>query len=88
MSARSVDEINISNFVDTGLTTSMSRYTFTLEIKWTDHDGVKHMHGPQTYTFPNDLLSMPLNVRQKHAEEMIQEVVRVILGINTWEDFL
>lgn len=83
--ARSVDELNITNFVDTGLTTAFSRYQFTLEIKWTDDDGIPHTHGPQQYTFPNDLAAMPLAVRRKFAEQMIQTTVRVALGIDTWD---
>ena len=83
--ARSVDEINIANFVDTGLTTPMARYTFDLEIKWTDNLGVQHVSGPQTYTFPNDLAAMPLYVRKAFAEEMITATVRVSLGIDEWE---
>lgn len=83
--ARSIDEINITNFVNTGLTTAFSRYTFTLEIKYTDDAGVKRTHGPQTYTFPNDLTAMPLAVRRAFAEKMITAVARVTLGIDTWE---
>lgn len=85
MPARSVDELNIKNFVNTGATTPFSRYTFTLEIKWTDNAGVKHVHGPQTYTFPNDLASMPLAVRKKFAIQMIAATARVTLGIDDWE---
>jgi hypothetical protein len=42
----SVDEFNLGNFTDTGLTTPFSRYTFQVHIKWTDDAGVKHVHGP------------------------------------------
>jgi len=87
MPARSVDEINITNWVNTGLTTPFSRYTFTLEIKWTDNAGVKRTHGPQTYTFPNDLAAMPLAVRRRFANEMIIAAARVALGIDTWEQY-
>jgi hypothetical protein len=86
--ARSVDEINVTNFVNTGATTPMARYTFVLEIKYTNDAGVKQTHGPQTYTFPNDLATMPLAVRRKFAEEMIKATVRVALGIDDWEDYL
>ena len=85
--ARSVDEINIKNWVDTGLTTPFSRYRFDVQVKWTGLDGVQHVHGPQTYTFPNDLSDMPLAVRRRFAEEMIQAKVRVFLGINEWENY-
>jgi hypothetical protein len=83
--ARSVDEINITNFVNTGLTTPLPRYTFTLHIKWTNDAGVQQTHGPQTYTYPNDLAAMPLNVRRAFAEKMITATARVALGIDTWE---
>ena len=85
--ARSVDEINITNWVNTGLTTPFSRYTFTLEIKWTDDQGVHRTHGQQTYTFPNDLAAMPLLVRRRFANEMIVATARVALGIDTWEQY-
>lgn len=85
--ARNVDEINITNFVNTGQTTPFSRYTFTLEIKYVDNQGVKRTHGPQTYTFPNDLTSMPLAVRRRFAEQMIQATARVALGVSEWEDY-
>jgi hypothetical protein len=85
--ARSVDEINITNFVNTGLTTPLPRYTFTLQIKYTNDAGVKQTHGPQTYTYPNDLAAMPLNVRRAFAEKMITATARVSLGIDTWEQY-
>ena len=85
--ARSVDEINITNFQDTGQTTPFSRYTFTLEVKWTDDQGTRRTHGPQTYTFPNDLASMPLVVRRKFAEQMITAAARVALGIDDWSNY-
>ena len=84
---RSVDEINITNWTDTGLTTPFPRYTFDLEIKWTDNDGDLHTHGPQTYTFPNDLGTMPLRVRRRFAEQMILATARVTLGIDDWEAY-
>lgn len=85
--ARSVDEVNISNFVNTGATTPMARYTFTLEIRYTDSEGVKQVHGPVTKTFPNDLAAMPLAVRRAFAEKMIDATVRVALGISEWSEF-
>lgn len=83
--ARSVDEVNITNFVNTGQTTPFSRYTFVLEIKYTNDAGQQQTYGPVTHTFPNDLASMPLAVRRRFAEMMIQATVRVTLGIDTWE---
>lgn len=87
MPARSVDQINITDFVDTGQTRQMARYFFTLEVNWTDLEGEKHTHGPQQYEFPTDLVSMPLNVRRRFAEEMIIAVARVTLGIDDWEQY-
>lgn len=87
MAARSVDEINISNFVNTGQTTPLARYTFTLHIKWVDAQGEAREHGPQTYTYPNDLASMPLAVRRMFAEKMIMAAARVALGIDEWSDY-
>ena len=87
MPARSVDELHITNWVDTGQTRQINRYLFDLEIKWTDQQGIQHIHGPQTYEFPTDLADMPLAVRRRFAEEMITAVARVTLGINEWEDY-
>lgn len=84
--ARSVDEINITNFVDTGATTPFDRYTFDLQIKWTDDAGVDQEYN-NSQTFPNDLAAMPLLVRRKFAEEMIRATVRVFLGIDAWENY-
>jgi hypothetical protein len=85
MTAQRVDEINISDFVNTGLTTPLSRYTFTLQIKYHDAEGVAQTHGPVTKTYPNDLAAMPLSVRRAFAEKMIIATARVALGIDTWE---
>ncbi len=87
MPARAVDQVLIYNWIDTGLTTPFARYKFTIKVTWMTEDGVKHVHGPQEYIFPNDLSDMPLLVRKKHAEQMIMEKVRVALGINEWSDF-
>lgn len=80
-----VTELNITNFVNTGLNTSIARYTFTLEIKYIDNAGVARVHGPQTYTYPNDLTAMPLSVRKRFAIDMINATARVVLGVDTWE---
>lgn len=85
--ARSIDEVNITNFVNTGLTTAMARYTFVLEIKYTNDAGVQQTYGPAIHTFPNDLATMPLAARRAFAEAMIKAVVRVQLGIDTWEQY-
>jgi len=87
MPARTVDEINITNFNNTGATTPFSRYTFSLEVKWTDEQGVARSNGPTTGTFPNDLASMPLSVRRKFAEAMITATIRVQLGIDDWSQY-
>lgn len=83
---RSVDEINITNFVDTGLTTPLNRYTFDLEVKWTADDGTKNEHSSNR-VFPNALTSMPLSVRRRYAIEMIVAIVRVEMGLDSWEDY-
>lgn len=84
MPVRSVDQINITNFQNTGQFRQISHYTFDLEVKWTDSQGVKHTYGPTMHTFPDDLASMPLAVRRAFAEQMIMAVVRVTLGIDDW----
>lgn len=87
MAARSVDEINVTSFVETGLTTPLDRYTFTLEVKYHDANGVAQTYGPTMHTFPNDLSTMPLVVRRAFAEAMIKAVVRVSLGIDDWSQY-
>lgn len=82
-----VDELHITNFVDTGLNTAFSRYTFAVLIKWTDNAGGLHSNGPTTYTFPNDLAAMPLAVRRRFAKEMITATVRVALGLDQWSQY-
>lgn len=82
-----VNELNITNFVSTGQNTPIARYTFTLEVKYTDDAGVARTHGPQTYTYPNDLAAMPLAVRKAFAIQMIAATARVFLGIDTWENY-
>jgi len=84
---RNVDQINITNFVNTGATTPFSRYQFTLELWWTNDDGTKGHHGPLQYTFPNDLSTMPLLTRRYFAEQMITAMVRVTLGIESWSNY-
>lgn len=84
MAARSVDSVIIENFVNTGQTTPLPRYTFQLTVRWTDDAGVARVHGPQTYTYPNDLAAMPLTVRRAFAEKMVNATVRVALGIDDW----
>jgi len=84
--ARSVEEINVTNWSVTGLNVSIPQYRFDLEVKWTDNDGVPHVH-TGTYRYPNDIASMPLNVRRRYAEDMIIAAVRVTLGINVWDDY-
>ena len=87
MTVRSVDEINISNWAVTGESIKIPQYSFTIEIKWTDSDGVKHTYGPTTKLYPNDIADMPLLVRKRFAEEMIIATARVALGIDTWESY-
>ena len=85
--ARNVHELNITNWAVTGSNVPIPQYTFDLEIKWTDADGEYRTHGPTTYTYPNDLASMPLASRRHFAEQQIDAMVRVTLGISEWEDY-
>lgn len=82
-----IHELNITNFQNTGLVTPFPRYTFELEVKWTDDDGVNRTHGPQTYTFPNDLAGMPPPVQREFAERMIEAKVRVTIGEANWDEY-
>ena len=83
---RSVEEINITNWTATGSNVSIPQYQFDLEIKWTDNEGNPHTHNG-TYRYPNDIASMPLNVRRRYAEDMVIAAARVQLGINEWDDY-
>lgn len=80
-----INELNINNFVNTGLTTALPRYTFSVGIKWTDDENQPHTYGPTQHTYPNDLATMPLSVRRAFAEKMITAVIRVTLGVDSWE---
>lgn len=82
-----VNELNIDQFVDTGLTTAFSRYTFRLSMVWTDDAGIKHTIAPVTKTFPNDLTAMPLTVRKRFAIQMIDATARVAAGVAQWSDY-
>lgn len=87
MAAQSVDEVHITNWVDTGLTSPLSRFTMNVRVKWTDSAGVKQDSGVVAHTFPNDLSVMPLAARRFFANQMIMATVRVALGIDQWADY-
>ena len=86
MSARSVDEINISNVNPTGATIEVDQYSFDIQVKWTSHDGSKHQHS-DTYVWPNVLSDVPNNVVKEFMQEMVIAKVRVALGIDEWENY-
>ena len=86
MPARSVDEINISDVHATGSTVPVGQYSFVIEVKWTDHDGIKHEHS-DTYIWPNVLSDVPNNVVKEFMQEMVIAKVRVALGIDDWENY-
>lgn len=85
MAAQSVDRIDITDWSVTGRNVQIPQYQFTLEIWWTDSDGLARHQPPQVYQYPNDISAMPLNVRKAFANAMIVATVRVTLGIDTWE---
>ncbi len=85
LSVQSIDEMNITNWQETGTNVKIPQYSFDLEIKWTDQFGVKREHSG-TYLYPNDISEMPMGVRKRFAEEMIVATARVKLGIDNWED--
>jgi len=86
MPARNVHEVNITNWTSLGSTAPVDRYSFDLEIKWTDMAGVFHTHSG-TYIFPNDIVSMPLVNMRHFAEMMVLAMVRTTLGIDTWDEY-
>ncbi len=83
---RNIEELNITNFQNTGQTTPIARYTFDIEIKWRNEAGVLQTHS-STRTYPNALSDMPLRVQRRFVEEMIEAKVRVALGLAEWEDY-
>ena len=83
----SVSELNISNFQNTGLSTSIPRWTFTLHIKWTDDAGVLRTYGPATHTWPNDLAGIPTDVQNKFMADIITAKTRVTLGVSSWDEY-
>ena len=86
MPARSVDEINISNVSQTGTNAKVDRYSFDIQVKWTDHSGGKHEHS-DTYVWPNVLSDVPNNVVKEFMQEMVIAKARVALGIDDWENY-
>ena len=86
MPARSVDEINITNVQPVGTTVQVDRYSFDIEVKWTDMQGDKHQHG-DTYVWPNVLADVPNHVVREFMQAMVIAKVRVVLGIDEWEGY-
>jgi len=84
--ARSVDEINITNWQELAQTTAVTRRSFDIEIKWTNDDGTKGTHS-SLRTFPGALSAMPNEVLRRFVEQMIMAIVRVELGIDSWENY-
>lgn len=82
-----INELNITNFTATGSNTPFPRYTFNLEVKYTDDAGVSHTYGPTLRTFPTDLSGMPPEVIKRYALEMITANVLVTLGAAQWSDY-
>lgn len=80
--ARSVDRIDIGSIVDTGLTTAIKRYRFSLEFWWTDTDGTKRHYPATEYTWPNDLSDVPLRIVKGWATDLITQAVRWRLGVD------
>lgn len=81
--ARSVDRIDFTNIVDTGLTTAIKRYTFSLEFWWKDSRGMAHHYGPTTHTWPNDLSTVPDRRMRQWAIELVIQAIRWRLGVDT-----
>jgi len=79
--ARSVNELNITDWHLTGKSAPLPQHKFKLEIKWTDSSGNKHAHSG-TYHFPDDIVDMPMAMQKRFAEDMTVAVVRIVLGID------
>jgi hypothetical protein len=84
---RNVDEINISRLSRTGSNAPFPQYEFDIEVVWTDDTGRKQRSSTRTYTFPDDLRSMPVKAQQNLIQDLIMKHVRVSLGIDTWKDY-
>lgn len=82
----SVNELNITNFIQSG-NTSIPRWTFSVQVKYTLDDGVLRTYGPTTHTWPNDLTGIPTDVQQKMMTSIIDAKTRVSLGLATWDDY-
>lgn len=82
----SVNELNISNFSQSG-NTSIPRWTFQLTVKYTLEDGILRTYGPTTHTWPNDLTGIPTDVQNKFMSDIIGAKTRVALGVSTWDDY-
>jgi hypothetical protein len=88
MSARSVDEINITNFET--LSINPLRAQFDLELKWTRENGTSAEYNA-THIWPDDILPggvevMPSAVWQEFIIQMITAAIRVNRGVSEWDE--
>lgn len=79
---RSVDRLDVRNVQATGLTTPIDRYTFDLEIWWTEADGTARHYGPTMHVWPNDLATVPDNIVKEWATDLVTQAARWELGID------
>lgn len=71
----------ITNWINTGATTPVPRWTVDVAIEWTKEDGTPESHS-DTYTFPNVLSGIPLQRMRRYMEELILREARIQLGID------
>ena len=86
MPAKSVDEINFSNWSWTGSQVQVDQAQFDIQVKWTDMDGVQHEHN-STRLWPNVLADVPVPVLREWATQQVTAAVRVALGIGDWSQY-
>ena len=80
---RSVDRIDVRNVKATGQAARVDRYTFELEIWYTDDAGKRQHVERQVCRWPDDLAGLPLEVIQAWAVDHIIDAKRRQHGIDT-----
>lgn len=83
--ARRVDELNISNWTNLGSTAPVPQWTVDVEVKWIKDDETEGYHS-DTYTFPNILGGVSQRRIKRYMEAIIQQEVRIAIGIDNAED--
>lgn len=79
--ARSVDEVHITGWTNTGTTVPVPRWTVNVTFKWTNDAGQAQTN-TATRSFPNMLAGVPTRRLREYMEAIILAEARIALGID------